>query len=261
MKDNWKHARGCSDILSTNEECSGCWERLWRSPLWKIQVRLRLSTQALDERAGSSGGSCGRRGTSLRYTWMTAAGSPSHDGRLWTCGVWLVTGRTAWSAGPWFPFPIIFPNPKSEIEANAQMLEQVMYLLMMEVVSPWDTRTMWTYAAKDTATLAPHLSRHPKGIREEERFLLEERRKRVRGNDRVPGCEKPHKLRGSTKSQKQRVRPRAGKDRQRLRQHRSHLRRRTADCGCVLTTELSIKPRWWTDILSHWSRSCSTGPQ
>jgi hypothetical protein len=44
---------------------------------------------------------------------------------------------------------------------------------------------MWTYAAKDMATLAPHLSRHPKGIREEERFWLEERRKSVRGNDRV----------------------------------------------------------------------------
>ena len=97
--------------------------------------------------------------------------------------------------------------------------------------------------SKDMPTLAPRQSRHAKGIREEERFLLEERRKRVRGNDRVPGCEKPHKLRGATKSQKQRVRPRAGKDRQRLRQHRSHLRRRTADCGCVWTTELSIKPQ------------------
>jgi hypothetical protein len=39
------------------------------------------------------------------------------------------------------------------------------------------------------ATLAPHLSRHPKGIREEERFWLEKRRKRVRGNDRVHGRE------------------------------------------------------------------------
>jgi len=39
------------------------------------------------------------------------------------------------------------PNVKSEIEANAQMLEQVMYLLMMEVVFLWDTRTMWTYTA------------------------------------------------------------------------------------------------------------------
>jgi hypothetical protein len=44
---------------------------------------------------------------------------------------------------------------------------------------------MWTYAAKDMATLAPHLSMHPKGIREEERFWLKERRKSVRGNDRV----------------------------------------------------------------------------
>jgi hypothetical protein len=40
---------------------------------------------------------------------------------------------------------------------------------------------MWTYAAKDMATLAPHLSRHPKGICEEERFWL----KMVRGNERV----------------------------------------------------------------------------
>jgi hypothetical protein len=29
----------------------------------------------------------------------------------------------------------------------------------------------------------PHLSRHPKGIREKERFWLEERRKRVRRYD------------------------------------------------------------------------------
>jgi len=78
--------------------------------------------------------------------------------------------------------------------------------------------------SKDTATLALHLERHPQGIGEEEC-----RRKRVRGNDRVPGHEEPHKLRGSTKSLKERVRPRAGRDRHRLRQHRSHLRRRTAD--------------------------------
>ena len=68
-------------------------------------------------------------------------------GGCWTSRVWLVPGRTAWSAGPWFPFPTIIPNPKSEIEANTQMLEQGVNLLMMEVVSPWDTRTMWTYAA------------------------------------------------------------------------------------------------------------------
>jgi len=73
---------------------------------------------------------------------------------------------------------------------------------------------MWTHAAKDMATLAPHHSRHPRGIREEERFWLEEHWKRVRGNDRVPGREEPHKLSASTKSRKERVRPRAGKDRE-----------------------------------------------
>jgi len=41
--------------------------------------------------------------------------------------------------------------------------------------------------SKDMPTLAPHLSRHAKGIREEERFWLEESMKSVRGNERVPG--------------------------------------------------------------------------
>jgi len=66
---------------------------------------------------------------------------------------------------------------------------------------------------KDMPTLAPHLSRHPKGIHEEERFWVEERRKSARGNGRIPVREEPQKLRGSTKSRKERVRPRAGKDR------------------------------------------------
>jgi len=116
----------------------------------------------------------------------------------------------------------------------------------------------------DMPTLARHLSHHPKGIREEEWFWLSERRKRVRGNDRVPGGEEPQKLRGSTKSRKEWVRPRPGKDRVHysLRQHQSLIRRRrTAHCGFVWTTELSIKPRWRTDILSHWSWRCSTEPK
>jgi len=66
----------------------------------------------------------------------------------WTSGVWLIPGCTAWSAGPWFSFPIIFLNSKSEIEDNVQILDQVLYLLIMEVVSLWDTRTMWTCSAK-----------------------------------------------------------------------------------------------------------------
>jgi len=73
---------------------------------------------------------------------------------------------------------------------------------------------MWTYAAKDMAALAPHLSRDPKGICEEERFWLKESWKRVRGSDSVPGREEPLKLRGSWKSRKERVGPRAGKDRE-----------------------------------------------
>jgi len=107
-------------------------------------------------------------------------------GGCWTGGVWLIPGRTAWSADPRFPFAIIpNPNPKSEIEANAQTLKLVIYLLLMEVVSPCDTRTMWTYAAKKWQTLAQHLSQHPSGIREGKGFSLEECRKSVRSNDRV----------------------------------------------------------------------------
>jgi len=111
--------------------------------------------------------------------------------------------------------------------------------------------------SKDMATLAPQLSRHPKGICEEER-----RRKRVRGNDRVPRHEEPYILCGFTQSPKEPVRSRAGTVRVHhcLRQHRSHLRSTsTANGGCVWTTELLITPRWKTKILSHWSRRSSTG--
>jgi hypothetical protein len=56
--------------------------------------------------------------------------------------------------------------------------------------------------SKDMATLAPHLSWHSKGICEEDRFWLEERRKGVRGNEASPSREEPYRLRGSKKSQK-----------------------------------------------------------
>jgi len=39
--------------------------------------------------------------------------------------------------------------------------------------------------SKDMPTVAPHLSWNEKGIREEDRFWLQECRERVRGNDRV----------------------------------------------------------------------------
>jgi hypothetical protein len=59
----------------------------------------------------------------------------------------------------------------------------------------------------------PHLVWHLKGILEIERFRLEEHRKRVKGYERIPGHDKPHKLRGSMNARQECVRPRAGKDR------------------------------------------------
>jgi len=63
-----------------------CRERLWRSPLWKIQVRLRQPNQVLDEQAQCSCDCCGKRGTTLRYTSISATGSPSYDG--WSLYQW-----------------------------------------------------------------------------------------------------------------------------------------------------------------------------
>jgi len=69
-------------------------------------------------------------------------------GGCWATGVWHLPGQTAQSTRPWFSFHIISPNAKLEIEPNALMLEQVLYLLLMEVVFTWNTRTMWTCSAK-----------------------------------------------------------------------------------------------------------------
>jgi hypothetical protein len=69
---------------------------------------------------------------------------------------------------------------------------------------------------------------------------------------------------GSTQSRKEQVRPRAEKDRvhQHLGQYKLYVQSRiTLDCGSVRTTELSIMLRGTTDILSHKSLRCSTGPQ
>jgi len=85
----------------------------------------------------------------------------------------------------------------------------------------------------------------------------------MRTTDSIPAYEEPSKLHGSTKSRKVPVRPRAGNDGpcHPRRQHQSRLQRRwITDCGSVWTTELSIMPEWTTNIQSHWSRRCSSGP-
>jgi len=78
--------------------------------------------------------------------------------------------------------------------------------------------------------IPPHLAWYLKGIRDKERLLLEERRKRVRGYEGIPGHDEPHKWHGSMNAWQQCVknhtncvdqrklgnsawRPRAGKDR------------------------------------------------
>jgi len=126
-----------------------CWKRLWRSPHWKIQVILRLSTQAQDILAVNSSGCCGRIGIPLGLPeWLLQAHRVTM-GDCWTRSVWLAPGQTTLSWGPWFPFPIIpNPNSKTEIETNTQLLEQVLYRLIMEDISLWDTRTMQTCSAK-----------------------------------------------------------------------------------------------------------------
>ena len=60
--------------------------------------------------------------------------------------------------------------------------------------------------------ISPHLSRHPNGIREAERFLLEERRKKVRRYNTTQPWESAQ-LPRSTKSRKERVKTTVGRDR------------------------------------------------
>jgi len=74
----------------------------------------------------------------------------------WTWGIWLFPGQTTWSTARLVSFTIFFPNSKSAIDSNVLMLEQVLYLLMMEIVSPWDTKTVWTYSTKIWERLLHH---------------------------------------------------------------------------------------------------------
>jgi len=70
------------------------------------------------------------------------------NGGCWTCRVWHITSQTTWLAIPRFSFPMIIPNPMLEIEAHAMMLKQLLYVLMTDIVSPWDPKTMETSSLK-----------------------------------------------------------------------------------------------------------------
>jgi len=200
MMNNWKHMRGWSDVLSMSEECSGYRERLWgqyfgrsrwdwdSQPKHCTRKKWEVVVVASEEESDSG-----------ILEWLLPARRVTIRG-YWSIGFWIIPGPTACSAGSWCSFPNIIPNPQSEIQANAQMLPQVMYLLMMEVQSMWDTRSIWTSAAKEMATLAQYHSMHRIGFLEEEQFWLKECWKRVRGNGRASSREEPHKLRGLTKS-------------------------------------------------------------
>jgi len=210
---------------------------------------------------------------------MTANSSPRHGGRNWTTGV-VYCGEPSDPANLG-PLPISTLPSMLQCRMQTRLMRIGTDIVNMEmvttddggripaqyqdftisriVISSWDTRTMWTYAAK--IRQLSHRIFH--GI---ERVFV---RKSDFGSRRVgraweemtrkPSRDKPHKLCRSTKPQEDRVRPRTWKEKQRLRQHPSHLQRRTADYSCVWTTELSIKPRCRADILSHRSRRCSTG--
>jgi len=64
------------------------------------------------------------------------------------------------------------------------------------------SRVASTYISKSSRSWcgeSVHFSRHSNGICENEQFWLQECRKRVRGYERVPSCEEPHKLHWSVK--------------------------------------------------------------
>jgi len=95
--------------------------------------------QVLDEQVGSSGSSCGRQEILQKYTLMTATSWPSHDRKLLDLKGIACSWANHFICWSLVLFPNIDSNAQPVIEAKAQMLEQVQYLLIMEVVSPYDT--------------------------------------------------------------------------------------------------------------------------
>ena len=130
------------------------------------------------------------------------------------------------------------------------MPEQVLYLLMMEVVSPWDSRTMWMYWAKIGLRLWHHISQLTMWSTWNQASIYHMAKSITFGK-------LSWKLSWPTSKQTKRMD--SSSDHHRPQQHRSYLwRKRTAAYNCVWTTKLSIEPHWRTDILSRWSQGCLT---
>jgi len=100
--------------------------------------------------------------------------------------------------------PTIFPNT---LDYGLQVHLQTCSIIASECISEF-TRSrcgemVELEGRQPIINTPPHLTWHPKGILEKERFLLEERRKRVRGYAGIPGHDELHKLRGSMNAWKE----------------------------------------------------------
>ena len=127
---------------------------------------------------------------------MTATGSQRHEGRNWTTGVVYCDEPS--DPANLGPLPISTLPKHATMQTWLTRIETDIVNVEMETddggripAQYQDCRILVRYkdyvdvCSKDMPTLAPHLSRHAMGIREEERFGLEERRKSVRGNGKV----------------------------------------------------------------------------
>jgi len=119
---------------------------LWRLAYLKIEVKLKHSTKQLNMQTGSSCGTGGRKVSN--HSWMTVIGLLSHKRRLLNLQDLAHYWANHLTANSKSFFPITIPDLILEMEAHAMMLIQILYILMMDIVSPWDPRTMKTSSLK-----------------------------------------------------------------------------------------------------------------
>lgn len=78
--------------------------------------------------------------------WQLAA----HQVTMWCCWTnveWLANLQTAGFTINQLFFGISIPQFMLQICSNTPMLEQVLHLWIMDIISPGDTSTMWTFSA------------------------------------------------------------------------------------------------------------------